>query len=149
MVQHTKTGKINHKILQMVTKHTRWPYRPNGNKIYQQLRFQDPTKFTQIGIFGLKTMPSGNPGRGGPKFCLSSLLCFSSFHSNQFVLSPTQARVFAWDTNFDKHSKSRGLKEAGILKLKSCRVLLSFPRIVQGCQTFLGKIYQNGGKYTK
>jgi hypothetical protein len=27
----------------------------NGNKIYQHLPFQDPPKFTLIGIFGLKT----------------------------------------------------------------------------------------------
>jgi hypothetical protein len=28
--------------------------RPNGHKIYQHLALQDPTKVTQIGIFGLK-----------------------------------------------------------------------------------------------
>jgi hypothetical protein len=27
---------------------------PNGHKKYQHLRLQDPPKFTQIGIFGLK-----------------------------------------------------------------------------------------------
>jgi hypothetical protein len=27
---------------------------PNGHKIYQHLPLQDPPKFTQIGIFGLK-----------------------------------------------------------------------------------------------
>jgi hypothetical protein len=51
-VQHTKTGKIipnNHK-------HTIWLQNlPNGHKIYQQLQIQDPPKFTQIGVFGLKT----------------------------------------------------------------------------------------------
>jgi hypothetical protein len=29
--------------------------RPNGYKIYQDFLLQDPQKFTQIGIFGLKT----------------------------------------------------------------------------------------------
>jgi hypothetical protein len=29
--------------------------RQNGHKIYQDLQLQDPPKFTQIGIFGLKT----------------------------------------------------------------------------------------------
>jgi hypothetical protein len=28
--------------------------RPNGHKIYQHLPLKDPTKFTRIGIFGLK-----------------------------------------------------------------------------------------------
>jgi hypothetical protein len=28
----------------------------------QYLQLQDPTKFTQIRIFGLKNLPSGNPG---------------------------------------------------------------------------------------
>jgi hypothetical protein len=37
-VQHTETGKIG----------------PNGRLIWQHLPFQDPPKFTQIGIFGLK-----------------------------------------------------------------------------------------------
>jgi hypothetical protein len=35
---------------------------PNGRKIYQSLPLQDPTKYTLIGIFGLKIcIPSGNP----------------------------------------------------------------------------------------
>jgi hypothetical protein len=29
--------------------------KPNGHKIYQDFPQQDPPKFTQIGIFGLKT----------------------------------------------------------------------------------------------
>jgi hypothetical protein len=34
---------------------TKWPkYIPNGNRIYQPFPFQDPSKFTQIGTFGLK-----------------------------------------------------------------------------------------------
>jgi hypothetical protein len=45
------------------TKYTKWQQslpnghqigRPYGHKIYQHLRLQDPPKFTQIGIFGLK-----------------------------------------------------------------------------------------------
>jgi hypothetical protein len=34
---------------------------PNGHKIYQHFSIQGPPKFTQIGIFGLKNKPSGNP----------------------------------------------------------------------------------------
>jgi hypothetical protein len=50
----------------MTTKYTQWPEntpigynlgRPNGNKMYQHLPMQDPPKFTQIGIFGLKRCP--------------------------------------------------------------------------------------------
>jgi hypothetical protein len=37
---------------------------PNSNKIDQRLPFQDPPKFTQNGILGLKIyMPSGSPAR--------------------------------------------------------------------------------------
>jgi hypothetical protein len=47
LVQNTKKGKI----YQMGIKYFQRPYNsPNGHKIYQ-----DPKKFTQIGIFGLKT----------------------------------------------------------------------------------------------
>jgi hypothetical protein len=43
-----------HKIYQMATKYTKWPQNiPNGSKIYEYPPLQDPTKFTQIGIFGL------------------------------------------------------------------------------------------------
>jgi hypothetical protein len=43
---------------------------PNDHKIYQYLPLQDPPKFTQTGIFGLKIcIPSGNPARS-KKTCL-------------------------------------------------------------------------------
>jgi hypothetical protein len=51
------------KIYQMTIKYTEWPQNiPNSRKIdkmainvlYQHLPLQDPPKFTQIGIFGLK-----------------------------------------------------------------------------------------------
>jgi hypothetical protein len=54
LVQYTKTGENipnNHKIYQKATKYTKWP---NCHEIYQLLPLQDPPKFTQIGIFGLK-----------------------------------------------------------------------------------------------
>jgi hypothetical protein len=39
----------------MSTNCTKWPqYRPSEHKIYLHLPFQDPQKFSQIGIFGLK-----------------------------------------------------------------------------------------------
>jgi hypothetical protein len=41
----------------MARKFTEWP-----QNIYQHLPLQDPPKFTQMGIFGLKIyVPSGNP----------------------------------------------------------------------------------------
>jgi hypothetical protein len=60
LVQNTKTGKNipndhkihipnGHKIFPMAVK------RPNGHKTYQDYPLQDPPKFTQIWIFGLKT----------------------------------------------------------------------------------------------
>jgi hypothetical protein len=46
----------------MPIKYIKWPKnRPNVHKIYQHLLLQGPPKFTQIRIFGLKKMPSGNP----------------------------------------------------------------------------------------
>jgi hypothetical protein len=43
------------KIYQVTIKYTEWTQNiPNGHKIYQHLPFQDPPKFTQFGIFGLK-----------------------------------------------------------------------------------------------
>jgi hypothetical protein len=46
----------------MTVTYYEWPlYIPNGHKICQHLTLQDPPKFTQIPIFGLKNMPSGNP----------------------------------------------------------------------------------------
>jgi hypothetical protein len=58
LVQHTKTRKI----YQITIKCTKWPQnildggknRPTGHKINQHLPLQDPPKFTQIGLFGLK-----------------------------------------------------------------------------------------------
>jgi hypothetical protein len=39
----------------MAGKYTKWPENiPNGHKISQHFPLQDPPKFTQIGIFGLK-----------------------------------------------------------------------------------------------
>jgi hypothetical protein len=39
----------------MATKYIKWPKnRPNDYKLYQHCPLQEPRKFTQIGIFGLK-----------------------------------------------------------------------------------------------
>jgi hypothetical protein len=58
-VQNTKTGENipnDHKIFQMAIKYFHLPLnRPNGHKIYQDFPLQDPPKFIQIGILGLKT----------------------------------------------------------------------------------------------
>jgi hypothetical protein len=46
----------------MATKYTKWPQNiPNGLKIYQHLPMQDPPKFTEIEIFGLKIYHLANP----------------------------------------------------------------------------------------
>jgi hypothetical protein len=51
LVQHTKTGKM----YQIAIKYTKWRENwPNGYTIYHHLPLQDPPKFTQVGIFGLK-----------------------------------------------------------------------------------------------
>jgi hypothetical protein len=58
LVLCTKPGKI----YQITAKYNKWPQNmpngrkieKNGHKIYQHLPLQDPPKFTQIGIFGLK-----------------------------------------------------------------------------------------------
>jgi hypothetical protein len=67
LVQSTKMGKIyvpnGHKIYPMPAKYTKWPQNitnghkigiPIDRKIYQNLQWQDPPKFTQIVLFGLK-----------------------------------------------------------------------------------------------
>jgi hypothetical protein len=60
LVHDTKTGKM----YQMNTKCTRWSQNfpngrkiciPNGHKILEHFPISGPIKFTQMGIFGLKT----------------------------------------------------------------------------------------------
>jgi hypothetical protein len=47
----------------MAKKYSEWPQSmSNGQKIDQHFPFQSPPKFSQIGIFGINNMPSGNPG---------------------------------------------------------------------------------------
>jgi hypothetical protein len=59
LVQNTKTGKNipnYYKLYQMSIKYNKRPLNwPSVHKIYQQLPLQDPPRFTQIWIFGLKT----------------------------------------------------------------------------------------------
>jgi hypothetical protein len=46
-----KNYQSNHKA----PRYTKWlENRPNGQKIYRHLQLQDPPKFTQLEIFGLK-----------------------------------------------------------------------------------------------
>jgi hypothetical protein len=66
LVQHTNNIQKNipngHKIYQIATKYTKCALnRPIGHNICQQRPLQDLRKFTRIGIFGLKKIPSGNP----------------------------------------------------------------------------------------
>jgi hypothetical protein len=77
LVQRTKTGgnipndqkmyQMDMKyVFQMTPKYTNWPQNiSSGHKIKQYFQFQDPLKYTQIGILGMKQYPSGNPGGGG------------------------------------------------------------------------------------
>jgi hypothetical protein len=51
LVQHTKTGKIYQTTVKFATLLQNMP---NGHKICRHLPLQDPPKFTQFGIFGLK-----------------------------------------------------------------------------------------------
>jgi hypothetical protein len=48
LVQHTKNIPNGHKLYQIAV------YRSNGHMTYQHLPLQEPPKFTQIWIFGLK-----------------------------------------------------------------------------------------------
>jgi hypothetical protein len=54
LVQHTKMGENIPNNPKMYQIDKTIPNRPNGYIIYQHLPFQDPPKFTQIGIFGSK-----------------------------------------------------------------------------------------------
>jgi hypothetical protein len=58
LVQHAKTGKNipnKYKIDQIDKTCIKWPQNiPNGRKIDHHRPLQDPLKFTQVGIFGLK-----------------------------------------------------------------------------------------------
>jgi hypothetical protein len=52
----------------MAIKYFQWPQnRTNDHKIFQDFPLQDPPKFTKIGIFGLKNIPSGNSDLGRPR----------------------------------------------------------------------------------
>jgi hypothetical protein len=57
--KHIKNGKNipnYRKLNQMAIHCSKFPKNiPNGHKIYQHVPFQGPPKFTQIGIFGMKT----------------------------------------------------------------------------------------------
>jgi hypothetical protein len=65
---------IREKIYQITIKFTKWPQclpnrsknRPNSHKIYQHTPLQDPPKFTQIGIFGLKICHLATLIQSGP-----------------------------------------------------------------------------------
>jgi hypothetical protein len=67
--QNGENIQNDYKIYQMAIKYFQWQLnRPNARKIYQDFILQDQPKFTQIGIFGLKTnhlatLLSSSPGR--------------------------------------------------------------------------------------
>jgi hypothetical protein len=71
----------------VATKYTKWPHNiPNGHKINQQFPLQDPPKFTQIGIFGLKTNHLA---------ALNGTL-FGGLTKNRLKLFVTSARCEIW-----------------------------------------------------
>jgi hypothetical protein len=59
LVQNTKTGKNipnYHELYQVAIKYNKRPYNgPSVHKINQNLPLQNPPKFPQIWVFGLKT----------------------------------------------------------------------------------------------
>jgi hypothetical protein len=61
--QKCKNVPNQQKVYQMVIQYPKCPQNiPNGHKKYTHFPIYGPPKFTQIGIFGLKKKPSGNPG---------------------------------------------------------------------------------------
>jgi hypothetical protein len=59
--QSGKNIRNEHKLYQ-VGQYTKWALNiPHGHKICQHFPFQDPPKYTQIVIFGMKKTTSGNP----------------------------------------------------------------------------------------
>jgi hypothetical protein len=99
LVQHTNTTKIYY----LTTKCTKWPYYLSiGHKIYQHLPFQDPPKFTQNGIFGLKMyLPSGNPGNSTQnsdeiRFDLKSSFRRRLVVGHRFPALETDSKVVRW-----------------------------------------------------
>jgi hypothetical protein len=56
VVQYGENVPNDHEIYHSAIKYTKWAENlPNGLEIYQNLPLQEPPKFTQIGIFVLKT----------------------------------------------------------------------------------------------
>jgi hypothetical protein len=80
---------------------------------------QDPPKFTQIGIFGLKNMPSGNPGK--------------TFRECFFTLEG-KVEAIAEKTCCSGTKSRRSWTETGRIKVARC---------------LFATTYQKGGKYTK
>jgi hypothetical protein len=77
------------KIYQNIHTYVKWP------KISQPLPVQGPPKFTQIGIFGFETMPSGNPEwlLGIDVMWLRLINARQSLSGQLFLLTGTQMLV--------------------------------------------------------
>jgi hypothetical protein len=70
LILQTKTGQNtpnDHKMIQLAIKYPNQPLNiSNGHKVYQNVQFQGPPKYTQNRIFGMKIhIPSGKPGSYG------------------------------------------------------------------------------------
>jgi hypothetical protein len=79
LAQNTKTGGNVldwHYIIKWPLKYTyvMAKYIPNFRGIYQPFQFQDPPKFTQIGISGLKICHLATLVRGRPRHLIVTLL---------------------------------------------------------------------------
>jgi hypothetical protein len=91
LLQHTKTGgnipddqKYTIQVYQMAINYIKCPENlPNSHKIYQHCSLQDPPKFTQIGIFGLRIYHLATPYSVGALLgkCKSMLLFQKNFFS--------------------------------------------------------------------
>jgi hypothetical protein len=84
----------------------------------QYFTFHSPSKITQIGIFGLKIKPSGNPGRDRSAELMISLFIsikVSEWLKNSFfVKRPTWARYYKTCTApplLSAHVKHRSAKD--------------------------------------
>jgi hypothetical protein len=65
--QNGKNIPNDHKLYKMAIQCKKWlQSAPNGHKICQHIPIKGPPKYTQIGIFGTKSKPSGNPARQEP-----------------------------------------------------------------------------------
>jgi hypothetical protein len=93
----------------MTSKYTKVPQnRPNDHKIYQRLPLQDPPKFTQICIFGLKMHHLATPG-GSRRYTVICFVQITMLIAEQ-SLPVTRARSQALMNIMDRKREKRVIK---------------------------------------